>query len=143
MPMGNSSLQFTESPHIQISTCTGTATTTSQTNTVSTTHSHTGLSVFVPTNSYWNKKTNTSIWHSAGATTLTGFSTSSKQKWTYNSVNNNGTTTPNFTGTQTKTTPFSQWSHNPKGSVKVLETYVGKWEYRYISRVPTQSRNYW
>ena len=108
------SLQFTESPHIQISTCIGTATTASPTKTASTTHSHTGPSLFAPTNSYWNKKTSTSTWHSADATTLTGYSTSSKQKWTSNPVNNNGTITSNSTGTQIKkniftVVPYSKW----------------------------------
>ena len=49
-------------------------------------------SMFASTNSYWNKKINTFIWHSAGVTTLNGYSTSSKQKWTSNSVNNNDKT---------------------------------------------------
>ena len=46
--------------------------------------------VFAPTNSYWNRKTSTSMWYSAGTITLTGLSTSSKQKLTSNSVNKKG-----------------------------------------------------
>ena len=63
------------------------------------TQSHTAPDMFTPTNIYWNKKTNTSIWHSVDAVTLTGFSTGSKQKWTTISANNNVTITSIFTGT--------------------------------------------
>ena len=58
--------------------------------------------MFAPTNSYWNKKTNTSIWHSGDAITLTGFSTAFKQKWTANSANRFDTIISVLTGTQNK-----------------------------------------
>ena len=107
------------SPHIQINTYIGTVITASPTDTALTTHSHTGPDIFDPTNSYWNKKSNTSILHLSDMISLTGFSTSPKQKWTTNSANNNDTITSILTGTQIKTATFLQWCHIPKDSVKL------------------------
>ena len=99
--------------------------------------------MFAPTKWYWNKKTNTSTQHSTDVNTWLGFSKGSRQKCTTNSANDNDTITSNLKVTQTKTATFSQWSHIPKDTVKVLGTYVRRWEYRSISRVLIQSKSYW
>ena len=132
----------TESPHIQINTCIWTAITASLTNTASIIHSHIETSMFFPANSYWNKKTNISIQYSASALNLTGLSTGSNPNWTSNSVTSNGTTIQISTATQIRTTICLQWSHTPKISVRVSETFVGMQEYKFTSRVPIQLRNF-
>ena len=98
IPQWNTSLQSTESPQIPINTYIGIVITASPTNTVPTTHFHTGPNMFAPINSYWTKESNTSICHSTDAISLTGFSTDSKQKWTTNSANNNNTITSTLKG---------------------------------------------
>ena len=117
--------QSVESQHIQLNIYIGTATTALPTNTASTKLSHTEPSMFAPTNSYWNRKSNISEQHSTGATTLNGFSTGSNRKWTSNSVTHNGTATQTCIGTLTKNHIFTVFPYS-KGLSESFRNICGK-----------------
>ena len=77
------------------------------TNTAFITLSHTGCSMSVQTNIYYNRKSNISKQLSADVIILIECSTDSKPNWNSNLVQNNGTTTRTHVGTATETTTSS------------------------------------